>query len=35
VLDVIYGAKPPRVARAAFVEAAKDAGVYLGDYERS
>ena len=32
-LEVINGRKPPYVARAAFVAAAKDAGVYLGDYD--
>ena len=32
-LDVIKGKKTPSVARAAFVAAAKDAGVYLGDYD--
>lgn len=34
-LELINGRKPPLVARAAFVAAAKDAGVYLGGYERS
>lgn len=32
-LEVINGGKPPSIARAAFVAAAKDAGVYLGDYD--
>ena len=30
-LEVLKGAKPPRVARDAFIAAAKDARIYLGE----
>ena len=30
-LQVIRGEKPPRVARQAFIEAAKDARIFLGE----
>ena len=32
-LDVIKQKKPPSAARKAFVAAAKEAGIFLGDYE--
>ena len=33
-LDVLNGTKPPSAARAAFIAAAKDARIYLGEMER-
>ena len=32
-LDVINGHKPPSRARTAFIAAAKDARIYLGEYD--
>ncbi|KQZ19505.1 DUF982 domain-containing protein [Parvibaculum sp.] len=32
-LAVIKGGKPPSTARTAFIAAAKDVGIYLGDYD--
>ena len=32
-LDVINGKKPPSVARTAFIVAAKDARIYLGEWD--